>query len=366
MNLLVDAHLFDGAGQGTKTYLKGLYTPLIKNKASHTFFMAANRSESVAGEFEKLNNVKYLQYATSNKYVRLAFDIGRIIKSHRIDVAHFQYIAPLIKSCWEVVSIHDLLFLEFPEFFPRDYRISKDILFKRSAKRAELVTTVSAYSKEQLVRHYGISDSKIVITPNGVLDLYWDRSVSKLPEHYELDRFILYVSRFEPRKNQLGLLKAYLGLRLWEKGIRLVFIGSHGIASPAFDQLYNSLDNHVRGQILMLEDIGFVELKAFYAACSLFVYPSFAEGFGIPPLEAAVCGATVICSNTTAMQEFDFFGDQLVNPNQENELQEKISYFLEHPVDPSTTNHVREIIRKRYNWEVSAETFWERVIGLRP
>lgn len=366
MNLFIDAHLFDGPGQGTKTYLKGLYGSLIKNNTDTQFFLASSKPDRLASEFPESQNVHYIQYSSTNKYVRLSWGIPMKIRKYNIDVAHFQYISPAIKSCYEVLTIHDLLFMDFPDHFPSKYKFTRNYLFERSARRADCITTVSAYSKETLVRHYKIAEDKIAVTPNGVLDLYWENQerLIDIRTKYGVSQFILYVSRFEPRKNQVGLLRAYCKLKLWKEQIQVVFIGSLGIASVEFTKLYNSLDQKIRSQIIILEDINFEELKAFYSTCLLFVYPSFAEGFGIPPLEAAVCGANVICSNTTAMSEFDFFEDQLFDPHNEKEVQDKITYFLNHPPHPDKKRLVRELIRKRYNWELSAEIFWNKIAGL--
>src|SRR5471030_2917322 len=87
-------------------------------------------------------------------------------------------------------------------------------------------------------------------------------------------------------------------------------------------------------------------LQAFYAACKLFVYPSKAEGFGIPPLEAAICKVPVLCSSATAMSQFDFFNPYMFDPNNEAEFELKLSRILEHPPSENFLKKTADIISK--------------------
>ncbi len=352
MNLFVDAHVFDDLAQGSKTYLRGLYSSVLKENNADKLYFASHNPAIAEKEIGTQSNARYISYSSENKFYRLGFEIPRLISKCKADWAHFQYISPAIKTCSEIVTIHDLLFLEFPEYFPQRYRLVKNFLFKRSVDRAERILTVSEFSKRALERFYGTDPNKVTITPNGVLDYFWDDSpVNATLDN--LDQFILCVSRFEPRKNQLGLLQSYLQLELWKKGIQLVFAGGVGIHTEAFSRLLDSLDEKTRRMIVVAGDISLENLKWLYKNCLLFVYPSFAEGFGIPPLEALACGANVICSNTTAMSEFKFLGERLFDPNDAAEMTEKINYFLNNP-KAGDLPQMQLYIRKYYSWDHAA------------
>ncbi|CAN5553405.1 glycosyltransferase family 1 protein [soil metagenome] len=361
--VFIDAHLFDGFGQGTKTYLSGLYASVFKKCPNIDFSMAAHETKGLENEFGSLNNVRYLPYKSKNKFSRLAVDIPRMIKGNGIDAAHFQYVSPLVKTCAEIVTIHDILFLDFPDYFPLSYRLVKSYLFKRSAKRADWVLTVSDYSRDALIRHYKLPAEKIIVTPNGVLDYFIKpeiatQVVAKVPDQ----PFILYVSRFEPRKNQVGLLRVYCELGLWKRGIQLVFIGTPGVYSREFEQLYGGLGDSVKSNVLFYQDVPVADLKEFYKKSLLFVYPSFAEGFGIPPLEAAVCGANVLCSNATAMGEFVFFGQRLFDPSNAEEFKEKILYYIDNPPSPQERIETKNYIERKYSWSGSADIFISNIL----
>ena len=359
MRLLVDGHVLDDLSQGSKTYLNGLYNAVFKVDHQTEYYVATNHLSSFQKGFDKRFNVHHLQYKSHNKFLRLGWEIPRAIRANKLDWAHYQYISPALKTSQEIVTIHDLLFLDYPEYFPVEYRVVKNFLFKRSARRAEWVLTVSEHSKNALVRHYDISPEKIIITPNGILDLFWEESQNEiaLGQHpFGIQEYILYVSRIEPRKNQLGLLRAYLNLKLWDKGIQLVFVGGVGIKTPEFDSMYENLSEKVKGMIVFLRDVPAIELKWLYKNCLLFVYPSFAEGFGIPPLEALACGANVICSNTTAMAEFDFLKERSFDPNVLEEMTQKIEYFLDNP-DRARSGITMEFLKTHYSWETAARRF---------
>lgn len=358
MRFLVDAHVFDDLSQGSKTYLKGLYSSVLTTDRKDNFYFATNTIEGFEKELEHFENSHHIRYSGHNKFFRLGWEIPLLVKRNKIDWAHFQYISPVQKSCKEIVTIHDVLFLDFPEYFPQDYRLFKNFLFRRSARRAEWVLTVSEYSKRALIKHYGIDEQKIIITPNGILDFFWGPRILKsdVASRNGLEKFILYVSRFEPRKNQVGLLRSYLGLNLWKQGIQLVLVGGKGISTPEFKKCYDGLDARIKKKIFFLEDLSLTDLKWLYENCLLFVYPSFAEGFGIPPLEALACGANIICSNTTAMSEFDFLDTRLFDPRNEKEMTEKIKYFLDHPHDEDMSS-VGDYLKTRYSWDTAAKQF---------
>jgi glycosyltransferase involved in cell wall biosynthesis len=363
MRLFVDAHILDDLGQGSKTYLKGLYSAALTQNVDADFYFATNTLDSFEKEFGGSPRAHRLAYSSHNKFLRLGIEMPSLIRRNKIDWAHFQYISPLVKSCHELVTIHDLLFLDYPEYFPRSYRLTKDFLFRRSARRAEYVLTVSEFSKEALQRHYNIAPERIIITPNAVLDFFWEKEhvTSDIFVKHGLDQFILYVSRFEPRKNQAGLLQSYIDLKLWNDGVKLVLVGGMGVESREFDRLYASLEPRVRNMVLIIRDVSLSDLKWLYMNCKLFVYPSFAEGFGIPPLEAIACGANVICSGSTAMAEFKFLGNRLFDPRNSGAMTEKIGYFIERPQRESL-HSMQDYVRMRYSWKSAANNLLQVLV----
>lgn len=358
MNLFVDCHIFDEGYQGTRTYIEGLYREVISQAPYINLYLAATDIENLKKIFGEQPNVYYLKYKYKNRYLRLGWDIPKLLRKYKIDYAHFQYIVPLFKCCKEIVTIHDLLFLDFPKYFPLSYRVKNETLFRYSAKRADVLLTVSEYSRQAICRHYGIGCSDIYITPNAVSVNRFQISASETDEvlvKYGLQDYLLYVGRFEPRKNHVLLLKAFVELELWKRKFKLVFIGRHDIVCKEYEQYYQSLPQAIKENVLQLI-VGDREIEILYKHCKLFVFPSLAEGFGIPPLEAVAYEVNTLCSNQTAMEEFAFPRDKFFNPNDLEELKTKISYSLDHD-NPERLTEDAKIVRKKYNWKTIAHNY---------
>jgi glycosyltransferase involved in cell wall biosynthesis len=350
LRIFVDCHVFDGSFQGTTTYIKGIYKELVKD-SSIQFYLGANDISHVRQVFGDQPNIKYLTYARKNKFYRLLWDIPRLLKRHKIDIAHFQYIVPPVKPCIYITTIHDVLFLDYPHLFPATYKLRNNFLFKWSARRADVVLTVSSYSQERIRAHFGIDD--VFVTPNAVDPLFFEPfSKKELQERvlqkFGLGQYWLYVSRWEPRKNHHAILKVFID-NGWFTDYHLVFVGDKAIDNADFDNLYKSLTDAQRARVVMLSKVSFPDLVLLTRAASLAVYPSIAEGFGIPPLEAAAAGVPVSCSGSSAMSDFTFFGQHLFDPASVHDMQRAISLIMEEPA-----RDLGESIRSKYDWAASA------------
>lgn len=367
LRVLIDAHCFDyNSSEGINTYLKGLYLALIPIAKDITFVFTASNIERIQAIFGLHPNVEYARLSSNNKLFRLLFELPQIIKQYKIDAAHFQYTSPPLKNCKHIVTLHDILFVDYPDLFPKIYRVVKGMLFKSSAKKADLLCTVSEYSKERINKHYNIDLDRIIVTPNAVSHDFAEVSLPDILDFKKkegIGHYILYVSRIEPRKNHLPVIKAYLNMRLWEKGYELVFVGRPTIPVPEIDELINSLDPTIKTHIRFYPYVTYECLKLWYAGADLFIYPALAEGFGIPPIEAGMSGIPTICNNKTAMADFKFFGDNLIDISNTDLLQSRIEKNLS-GCDNKALKNIQESILSIYNWERSAKIFYTALKGL--
>lgn len=358
--IFVDCHVFDQSLQGTTTYIKGIYKELIKDETKQFFF--ASHTTNLELVFGKHDNVHYLKYTSKNKIYRLLIEIPILIKKNKIDFAHFQYIVPLIKNCKFIVTVHDVLFLDYPKYFPLIYKISKNILYKASAKYSDIVLTVSEFSKKRIQEHFKINN--ISITPNAVDRVFFENynkiSVQKeVKTKFNVEHYFLLVSRWEPRKNHLLLLKTFVENEYY-KQYSLVFIGVKALKCKEYENYFNSLPKAITSKIIELHKIDFQDLLLLVRASTLSVYPSKAEGFGIPPLESIAASIPTVCSNTTAMSDFQFIEDCLFNPTSAYDLDKKIKIAL----TDSKINSKKLFVLENYNWQTAAKCFQEAINNL--
>ncbi|MCF6131472.1 glycosyltransferase family 4 protein [Flavobacterium wongokense] len=359
IRIFVDCHVFDGNFQGTTTYLKGLYSELIKDKKFH-FVLGAAKIDFLETIFGTHDNVSYVQYKSGNKFYRLLFDLPTIIKEHHIDYAHFQYVVPPFKNCKYIVTIHDVLFLDFPQYFPLAYRIKNKLLFKSSATKSEVVLTVSDYSKQQIQKHFNVQ--KVTVTPNAVDPIYFepydkDEVKELVKEKFKTTDYFLFVSRWEPRKNHDRLLKAFVENQHYKKN-NLVFVGNKALENKVYNDYYEALPADIKAKVFSFNKVDYDDLVLLVRGADLSIYPSIAEGFGIPPLESLAANVPTICSNTTAMSDFDFFGDCLFNPLDLNDLKNKIEIGLHDTKTPQK----RSEMAAKFTWQSAAAQFKKAVL----
>ena len=365
MRWLIDAHAFDhDNSEGITTYLKGIYSQLPRLAPEIEFCFASESGEALSRFFGTLPNVSYAKLPSQGRTRRLMLDYPRLIRDLRTDYAHFQYLAPPLKNCRTIVTLHDILFTDFPKSFPLSYRLSRRVLFGHTARRADVLATVSEYSRLRIADRFRIAAEKITVTPNAISDdfLNSDRNAARQRIYIRGIRpYLLNVSRIEPRKNQLALVKAYADLSLADRGYDLVIIGRPDIGADGLLNYIHSLPPSVSSHIHLPGPMPHDELKDWYAAASLFVFPSLAEGFGIPPLEAAATRTPVICHNATALADFKFFGDNHADLSDPANLARLIDRNLKNPIPDPQLKSIADTICRTYSWRKSAQALLDSV-----
>lgn len=365
IRLFVDAHQFDNGFEGSASFIQGLYLALVRQRPGQfEIYLGCASPDKVLANFEGDLHFKAIQYRSKNRFRRLTYEIPVAINSVRPDFAHFQYFTPLIKTCPWIVTIHDVLFNDFPEYFPPGYARVRNILFPLSARRADLLTTVSPYSKERIAAWYGIEPQRINVVPNGVNPNHTGEP-DLLPPSPEVAAlissptgYVLCVSRFEPRKNQAAILQAFVDGGFWTQGMSLVFVGSRTLGGGDFDAAFATIPTAAKDKILFLQGLSFLDVQRLYAHAVAAVYPSLAEGFGMPPLEAAVAGTPSLCARNTAMSDFALLSPYFFDANDRGELTDKLRDVVEHrDAHRQLAGSIALDVQEQYAWSAAAHEF---------
>ncbi|MGL5414186.1 MAG: glycosyltransferase family 4 protein [Clostridium sp.] len=234
--------------------------------------------------------------------------------------------------CKKTITLHDIIPLRMPETVSDRYlRIFNDEMPK-IIQNCDGIITVSHFSKDDIAREFNYPKEKIYVTHLAAEDIYKPLSKSKCQEiinkkYFINKNFILYVGGFSPRKNIKGLIEAYSLLpKETRKHTKLVIIGKKGISYELY--LNRAKELNVSNDVYFTGFIPLEDLPIFYNACEVLVYPSFYEGFGLPPLEAMACGAPVISSNKTSIPEVCGDAALFVDPNDIQRMSEKIDLVL--------------------------------------
>ena len=369
IKILVDARVIEGEGQGSATYIKGMYNSLFeKYSYLYEIYLAGYHFEKLKAAFPFLDSDHFIPLHSRSTWQRLLMDFPAILQRHAFDYAHFQYVVPMRNKgrCKFILTIHDILFNDFPASFSFFYRTSRNILFRHALAKSEIVLTVSNYSKERIADYYRFDPQHIHITPNAIGQQYLHpynalEVARRVDQKHGLRNYILYVSRIEPRKNHHLLLRAWRELGLWKRNIQLVCIGNDTFENPKFTAAIKTLQPEEKAMFCWKKYVSDDDLLELYQAARLFVYPSQAEGFGIPPIEAAALGIPTLCANSTAMQDFDFLGIHLFDPQRYAAFRDLLLRAINQPFPNEYWQKISSEVRQRYSWEVAAAVLHQQL-----
>ena len=179
---------------------------------------------------------------------------------------------------------------------------------RRSARKAAQVIALSEHARADLIATYNLQPEKVNVVPLAAPDAFApvrdDNELQRVRQTYGIDRdYILSVGSIQPRKNLRRLIEAYYLLRQQQpegKLPQLVLVGKN---AWLYDETLQSLKDRDLGSIVLTGYVPEADLPALYSGALCFIYPSYFEGFGLPPLEAMKCGAPVIVGNKTSLPE---------------------------------------------------------------
>jgi glycosyltransferase involved in cell wall biosynthesis len=256
-----------------------------------------------------------------------------------------------------VVTVHDLAFLAHPEAFHPSKRRYLMLMTRLSVHRARRVIAVSAHTKGDLVRHFGVAPDKVTVIPNAMDDRFRpatnpDARAQFTRDHHLPERFILFVGTLEPRKNLRRLIDAFARLARDDHEVALVIVGASGWMTSDLAPLAEA--HGLADRIVFTGYVADDELPRWYQAATLFCYPSLYEGFGLPVLEAMACGTPVVTSNTSSIPELASGAAARIDPTDVAALADALGALLADAPRRAEMSRAGIARARSYSWERTA------------
>ncbi len=317
----VDAHAIGRHLTGNEVYIRSLLNAFDRVEPNSDFLAyvsIADTNGAVPARFRR-------RIVSGNPFLRLGLEFAVKLRQDRPDLLHVQYTAPVGCPVPVVASVHDVSFLEHPEYFQPARALQLRITVARTVATAAKILTVSEFSRRAIARAYNLDSERIVVVPNAAAATF-QPVAREIARAAVVDRFGLHapyiftVGDLQPRKNQIGLVRAFAEmLRAFPQlPHHLVLAGKeqyHGAAVRRAAQR-----SGFAGRIHFTGFVPDQDLVNLYNGCEFFVFPSFYEGFGIPVVEAMACGRAVACSNSSAVHEVADGAAVLFDPHSTHEM----------------------------------------------
>lgn len=319
-------------GTGIGTYTDNILSQLLNIDQENYYHIYWS-----GDDYERLNAPNSKIIMTSKKHHRFFQQnyIPSNLSKEKIDVYHVPQNGIGLSeniTCKKVITVHDLIPYIMPETVGRGYLLKFLKEVPNIIENTDAIITVSNWSKRDILKFFPIEEDKVFVTPLATdmkyrpLDKEWCRYMIEKKMNIKKP-FILYIGGFSPRKNVRSLImafsKVYPNLN---KDYALVITGSLRDEGNSLKELCSNLQ--ISSQVIFT---GFVEedmLPILYNGAELFVYPSYYEGFGLPPLEAMSCGTPVITSNVSSIPEVVGDAGILIDPYDTTNLMKALENTL--------------------------------------
>lgn len=358
MHIAIDVRsLMGGRHSGVEEYTTQIIRAMSAVKPLHTYHLFYNSAKAVKLPTFRENVVVH-PFRYPNKLLNASQLLVRAPRwdkmlGQHIDVMFVPnpHLVQVSRSVPLVTVAHDVAFERFPEFLTLKRRV-KDFLMRPGEllQRSDHIIAVSEHTKWDLTMMYGINPNAISVVYSGV-DYPEGRvrplDVQRVMRTYNLpQKFLLFVGTMEPRKNILGVVDAFSAIAGHVEQ-HLVLAGETGWKMRELERRVRSLPYGDRIHI-----IGFVneaDKHALYSAADLFIYPSFYEGFGFPPLEALLAGTPAVVSFNSSLPEVVGKFATLVDPYNTSQIAAVLEELLVSPT--RVPQSVQKEIREAYSWE---------------
>lgn len=360
MKICIDArgaNMYSGTGIGTYTDNLVRNILSIDKTNEYMLFWCGENYESL-----KDKNSKIILTGEKNNSFWLKSYIPTLVNNSDVNIFHVTQngidMPDICNKTKIVTTIHDLIPYTLPETVGKGYKKKFLSQMPFILDRSDAIITVSHYSKKDILKYFDLDPEKIFVTHLATDKIFRPMNISFcktfIKEKYNInDDFILYLGGFSERKNVAGVIKAYAKVKKDLQNTKLTIIGSPREEYKVLNDLITKYK--LENDVIFTGFVPLNELPIFYNAALTFVYPSFYEGFGLPPLECMSCGTPVITSNTTSIPEIVKGCAITINPSDIDDLAAAIFEVLTDSdlYNMLTLNGLNRA--KQFSWKSTAE-----------
>ncbi|NTU99321.1 glycosyltransferase family 4 protein [Candidatus Falkowbacteria bacterium] len=368
----IDARFYGSIGKGLGRYTQEVVDNIVKMDETNEYVIFLRKENF--DEFKLDDGRRVRKVLAEVRWYSLAeqFIIPWLIWKEKIDLMHFPHFnVPVLCPAKFVVTIHDLILINFPTnrattlgpvlywIKNKGYRLVIWLALLRSRK----IISVSHFTKKDILEHFDIKQEKIAVTYEGVADFAKASATSQENEAALLARFsiakpyLLYVGNAYPHKNLEGLLAAFADLIKLRRDLRLVLVGKSDYFYEKIKERAMELALYGKGVNDPVIFAGFVndrELESLFNNAEAYVFSSFYEGFGLPPLEAMAKGLPVVSSNAASMPEILGDAAAYFDPSDLSKMKQAIAEVLDSEIlRKELCNKGFERV-KQYSWQECA------------
>lgn len=329
MRIGLDVHVLTGPHQGTTSVWSNLLSEL---PSSNEYILYSFAPAEVQRLFPQPHFI-HRRIPSLPAPARIQFAFPIMARRDRCDVFHANYYGPIVGGPPLVLHVHDVIYLDFPEYSTGARRALFATLGRASARAAARVVTNSMWAKSRIVARYGVGENRIDVVSNGLdrswiapaegpIEAAWNQLRDRVP-----NRYALTVGRLDPRKNFALTARVVRALAGRGELDGLVIVGPHdfGASRLRAELVRDGTDRFVTH----LSGLDTPSLQALYRHARCLLYLSLAEGFGMPLIEAMAMGTPIIASNRTSIPEIVGDAGIIIDPDDEGEIVRITSTILE-------------------------------------
>jgi glycosyltransferase involved in cell wall biosynthesis len=347
--------LLKGLGAGNVLLEVVKRIPIFDKDNEYVLYFDRENDFPVSGEMSK----KVIRFPFLNRnFFWLNLTLPLELTQHKVSLFHSPFYGiPLFRPCPMITTLYDISYEAHPEWFRPQTARAFQFNSRQAARHAVKIITISQYSKQEIIKYYGIKDNKIRVIYPAADDFFKKvddpSSVKRVVAKYQLEKpFVMSVGAVHPRRNIERLLRVFARLKK-DFDMKLLLIGK--IQWPHMDIKGVVEGLGLRDDVVWVEFVSRDDLLNLYNAAEVFVYPSLYEGFGLPVAEAMACGVPVVAANATSVPEVVGDAGILFDPYDDSDILKAVTAVLKDPALKDALSRKGMERAKRFSYSKTAE-----------